>query len=406
MQDGRVLVAFPRWSSVDCSDVSAHPQLFTLGIIQDFTFSDALDSASAIANATVAAWPSYEQNDLGGAVSEVLHSVIGLEVDGDGNVWVLDQGRVGGCAAEEGSVAIRVFGPDGAPVMSYTFDKGSDSVDWAHLFLNDIALDTSRRVLYVTDSGIPDASAGDTAIRGSLYMASYDGGAIHDMTRLLHDNEFVNEDTEFIFCDAEGALDMHTGADGIALRGDGEILYWCPLSSRALYSIETFYLRNSRPGDGAAVYGSKSITHYIAATDAASARPSAADGLTFDNASNLYLSGIEANAVYLEKEGSYVKIAEDDAMKWPDTFTFFDGWLIFSTNCLFANADGVAVEPDFRLWGVYVGNGAYLALDATAAETMSSGLFFTILYAAAVVGLAVGLLALLARRKLCVSKGD
>jgi sugar lactone lactonase YvrE len=118
---------------------------------------------------------------------------------------------------------------------------------------------------------------------------------------------------------------FNTASDGIAISADGSRLYYCPLSSRYLFSVSTKLLRD-RSADDTAV--AKSI-HNLG-------EKSASDGLESDDNGRVYAGDYENNSILqLHTNGEWQTIAHDPRILWPDTLSVTsDGYLYFTANQL------------------------------------------------------------------------
>ncbi len=106
------------------------------------------------------------------------------------------------------------------------------------------------------------------------------------------------------------------GADGIAIDPGNKILYYCPLSSRHLFSVSLDALANEGASDDE-----------VAATvkDLGEKGSSATD--------------YEHNAIQLRTpDGNWFTLAHDPRMLWPDTLSLIDGYLYFTCNQLHRQA--------------------------------------------------------------------
>jgi sugar lactone lactonase YvrE len=122
-----------------------------------------------------------------------------------------------------------------------------------------------------------------------------------------------------------GIYDLRVPVDSIGLDRKGEWLYYGPLSGDRLYRISTHDLADaSLDADalGARVedYGPKTIT----------------DGITTDNAGNVYLSDPEHSAILLLGPDRKLRtLVKDERLRWPDGFSFGpDGWLYVTASSL------------------------------------------------------------------------
>ena len=101
------------------------------------------------------------------------------------------------------------------------------------------------------------------------------------------------------------------GADGIAISQDGKKLYYCPLASRDLYSIETKYLRNESILDS-------NLYLYVKYLG----EKGASDGLITDAKGTIYAGDYENNSIRkISPQGLMETILHDPHLLWPDTFT-------------------------------------------------------------------------------------
>ncbi|MEV1290459.1 L-dopachrome tautomerase-related protein [Micromonospora sp. NPDC049679] len=116
------------------------------------------------------------------------------------------------------------------------------------------------------------------------------------------------------------------GSDGIAISADGTRLYYCPLMSRRLYSVDVEALWNRTLDDAA-----------VAATVVDEGdKGTASDGLESDDAGRLYLTAYEHNAVLRRTaDGRYDTLVHDPRLLWPDTMSVgTDGYLYVTANQL------------------------------------------------------------------------
>ncbi|WP_211281010.1 SMP-30/gluconolactonase/LRE family protein [Mycobacterium sherrisii] len=115
------------------------------------------------------------------------------------------------------------------------------------------------------------------------------------------------------------------GADGIAISPDGERLFYCPLSSRRLYSVSTQALRDRGiPEDR------------VAETIFDHGDKGASDGLESDTDGNLYVTAYEHSAVLKKAaDGRWTTLLHGPKLLWPDTLALAaDGHLYVSVNQL------------------------------------------------------------------------
>jgi sugar lactone lactonase YvrE len=120
------------------------------------------------------------------------------------------------------------------------------------------------------------------------------------------------------------------GSDGIAISADGVRLYYCPLGSRKLYSVDTDALCDRSLDD-----------KEVAATVVDEGdRGGASDGLESDAAGHIYSTNYEHNAILRRLPGAqWETVTHDPRLLWPDTVSLAtDGYLYVTANQLHRQA--------------------------------------------------------------------
>jgi sugar lactone lactonase YvrE len=114
------------------------------------------------------------------------------------------------------------------------------------------------------------------------------------------------------------------GSDGIAISPDGKTLYYCPLTSRHLYSVSV----------DALVDQSKSDAEVAATVKDLGEKGGASDGLESDAEGRVYLSDYEHNALRRRQlDGTVETLVHDPRVLWPDTLSLAsEGYLYFTAN--------------------------------------------------------------------------
>lgn len=116
------------------------------------------------------------------------------------------------------------------------------------------------------------------------------------------------------------------GADGIAISADGETLYFCPVSTRHLYSVPTSRLRD------------RSLSSELFATASVMdvGEKGVSDGLETDSNGLIYGGNIEANAIfaYNPQNGTVSTFVRSPILQWTDTFSVAGNYLYFTENQL------------------------------------------------------------------------
>ena len=309
-QQGRIFVNFPKWGD----DVP-----FTVGEIRG-------GEARAYPNQAI---NETDTNDP----AATLVSVQSVVVDPADRLWILDTGSP-------------LFQPTqyGGPKL-VCVDLRTDQVVKMILFSQEVALPTTylndvrfdlRRdnegMAFITDSSqkgpngiiVVDLASGDS------WRRLHD----HPSTRAEELQTFlpVVEGRPFLERQPNGSIKAGAsmGADGIAISSDGMRLYYCPLGSRRLYSVETEALANRSRAD-------RDVNATV--TDEGD-RGGASDGLESDAAGNIYSTNYEHNAILRRRpDREWETVVHDPRLLWPDTLSLaVDGYLYVTANQLHRQA--------------------------------------------------------------------
>ena len=253
------------------------------------------------------------------AAAANVNSVLGLQADADGVVWLLDN------AMRNGTVR-RLVGwhaSGNRPVAD--IDLSSVTTDSA--FLNDLAVDPGRNTVYIADP----AGNADAAI---IVVNTASGVA----RRVLEGHESVMaEDMDLVIdgmpvrirADDGTEIRPRVGINPIAIDKPGEWLYYGPMHGRSMYRVRTADLRNS-----------ELTAEELAARVERWADKPICDGISIDDAGNLYLGDLASNAIgVIGPDRSYRILIADPRLSWVDAFSFGpDGYLYTVANQLHRSA--------------------------------------------------------------------
>ena len=300
-RDGRIFLCFPRW-------VDNVP--FTVGELHG--------------DGSISAFPDALRNRLG--LWDSIHhfiSVQSVQASRDGTLWVLDTGRPYYMPALPGGAKlVEVDIVSGALRRTYVIPHG---IARFTTYLNDFRIAQSygnAGTVFITDSAIAGPSA----------FIVIDIATGKKMRR-LDNHATVNPDPAVDpIIDRERlkwrfplglTFPYRNGVDGIALSPDEKTLYYCPLSSRHLYSLDAAMLADPSQSDAA-----------VAATIRDLGEKSVSDGLECDAAGCVYASDIEHRQIMRRTPaGAWSVFARDDRMLWTDTLCIADdGFLYFTAN--------------------------------------------------------------------------
>ena len=311
-------------------------------------------------------FPSWKMQELGNCDS--LQYVQSMEIDPEcGWMWIIDVGRVNILESPDdtGLAPISL-----CPPKLVIYDLNKDEIVRVHVFdnsvashttnfLNDIVIDRIHRFAYITD-------ARSNKSQGGIIAYSFD----QDKSRVFWGpSTAIEKYAEHININNHSYI-FNTPSDGIALNQDGTILFYCALSSYAIYSVNTSLLRNF------------DLPLSDIKVQLLGMKVSQSDGLAFSSQQKLYFGVQSQTAVYYWDRMIYGNdfnpgmerklVSNSTTMIWIDTFAFDeDGYLWFTTNRLnkflagemtFSNPS----DPNFRIIRVFVNESSYM--DGTTAN--------------------------------------
>lgn len=261
----------------------------------------------------------------GGNPAREWISVQSVIADWQGGLWILDTASPNFTAPVPGGAKlVRVSLSTNRAAQIYTFP---DHVVLSTTYLNDVRFDFRAGTggyAYLTDS----------SIRGPGAIIVLDLATGLSFRRL--DGQCSTNPAPGFLPKVEGRPLMNrpmdgppspwlVAADGIALSPGGETLYYCPLSSRFLYSVPTAALRDRSIPDGELKGLVKTVVE-----------KGASDGLASDAAGNVYAGDYESGSLrVIPPDGGIWTLAHDPRILWPDTLSIGpDRYLYFTANQL------------------------------------------------------------------------
>ena len=323
--DGRIFVNFPRWGD----EVP-----FTVGVIQ---------------GAEVVAYPDSRINTFDPAnPGETLGSVQSVVVDAANRLWILDTAAPKFSAPLVGGAKlVAVDLATNKVVKSIVLPAGTVLPT---TYLNDVRFDLRQGkggVAYITDSsanGPGGIIVVDLFTGNSWRKLSGDRSTSPDPTFI----PIVEGERLAIREKGKSPAPLNFASDGIALSSDGATLYYCPLTSRHLYSVRTKLLLDP-------TNNSKIISESVVDLG----EKGASDGLESDDKGRIYAGDYEHNGIrQMQTSGEWKTIVHDPRVLWPDTLSVAaDGYLYFTANQLhrqaqFHEGEDLREKPYilFRVW--------------------------------------------------------
>jgi sugar lactone lactonase YvrE len=253
------------------------------------------------------------------ATAAKLNSVLGLQADAEGVVWLLDNAMRGGTTR-------RLVGWN-ASEDRFVADIDLTKVTTDQSFLNDLAVDSMRKAVYIADpaGGADAAIIVVDVIRGSARRVLEGHKSV-----IPEDIDLIIDGTPVrIRADDGSETRPRVGINPIAIDKDGEWLYYGPMHGRTMYRIRTDDLRNSV----------LSLDDLAIRVERWSDKP-ICDGISIDNVGNVYLGDLANNAIgVIDSDRKYSVLISDPRLSWVDAFSFgHDGYLYTVANQLHRSA--------------------------------------------------------------------
>jgi sugar lactone lactonase YvrE len=265
------------------------------------------------------AWPNADWNGPFGSGPDVLNAPLGVQIDQQDRLWVLDNGLPLTPDQEPQPPKLVAFAlADGELAFRHDFTEESGPVG---SFLNDLAVDAERGFVYIADVG---GAAEPALVTVNL--------ADNSARRFTASPTLAAEDVDMV---VEGRVIGRTGDDGdviparialnpITLSADGETLFFGAMNGETWYRVPARLLR-----DGA------TDAEVAAAIEPAGPKP-VSDGASTDTAGNHYFTDLGRNAITMLTPGGESRtLIEDDRLLWPDALSFGEPhWLYIAVNQL------------------------------------------------------------------------
>ena len=296
--------------------------------------------------AMLSAYPSWEMNKIGDPAA--LQSVLGWEIDELNRAWFLDQGHINGAPCNEGDQKIVCWDITRNELVE-SIPVPTEIADFTASFLNDLVVDNANGFIYIADSGIFT-----DPLQGGLIVYNM---RTKQFRRVLHQHESTQDVPGFWFKIAGRPAwkdrPNRTGADGITLSADRKTLYWCPLTGRNLYALDTSLLQDYAISDAEIEKAVQDLGDKGTNTD----------GMGADNRGTIYYTMLEGMGIgiYDPVKRTFRKFISDERMIWVDGMTFDNhGYLIFNNNQLHVLFDGDLDwndENNFIVWKAFLGEG-------------------------------------------------
>lgn len=256
-------------------------------------------------------FPDAEWSQGGKRDRIALDTILGIQSDPNSVVWMLDNGMRGnstpklvGWDSRSNQLARLIYLP--VPVTAQ------------NSFVNDLAVDATHNTIYIADP----AGGNNAAL---MVVDSVTGMA----RRVLQGHRsVVPEDVDLVIDGRPVRMRQpngmtvkpRVGVNPIALDRKNEWLYFGPMHGKSLYRVKTADLRNPRL---TAAELEKRVERF-------SDKP-ICDGISIDNAGNIYISDLAANAIgVISPKRRYQILIADKRLSWTDAFSFGPDGLLYA----------------------------------------------------------------------------
>jgi len=248
-----------------------------------------------------------------GASSITFTSVLGIQADAQGYLWILDNGnqsqslpKLVAWDIQQHQLARVIYLPQ--------------PITLSNSFVNDLAIDLSRNVIYISD---PIAGAESALIRVDLHTGQSVRLLQGHVSVIPEDIDLVVDGIPVQIEQQDGSLIRpHLGVNGLVLDTRNEWLYYCPMHGTSMYRAKSADLSNI----------SLSVAELASRVERYSPKP-ICDGIAIDRNDNLYVGDLAVNGLgVIKSDRSYQVLLADDKLAWIDSFSLgTDDYLYF--NC-------------------------------------------------------------------------
>ncbi|GBQ84125.1 SMP-30/gluconolactonase/LRE family protein [Gluconobacter albidus] len=249
------------------------------------------------------------------ASQEQFVSPLGMTVDANGQLWVLDEGMVSGTGTVAGAQKLFRIDPASGKIAQVIPLGAPALLPDSHL--NDVRID-------LTHGKAGSAFISDTSVDVHPALIVVDLATGHQR-RILADTVSVMPVQGFVAMmdgvtgryDPSHAIVPQGGVNGIAISPDQQTLYWQPLSSRRLYSAPTAVLSDPKTSETDLERAVKD-----------EGETGMSDGIATGPDGSLYITDNERHAILRHRpDGQISVVAHDPRLTEPDGLTYANGAL-------------------------------------------------------------------------------
>ncbi len=264
------------------------------------------------------AYPDLSWNASGHAGQDSFVNVQDIYVDTEDQLWVLDSkpgagnsvfGKGRDEAAEGRFNLLQIDLKTDKVVRQYHFED----LNKAKSGLNDVRVDTEKRLAYLSDPGqagivVLDLRSG----KSRLLLANSESTTANPAIVLSYEGREMRD---------KDGKPFRSNVNGIALTKDNAYFYFKPINDLHLYRIPTAYLADTSLTDAELAQKVEDVGETVITR-----------GLVADKKGNIYLtSSLDYSIKRLSPDGKIETIVQDSRLIWPDSLGIgSDGYLYFS----------------------------------------------------------------------------
>lgn len=283
-------------------------------------------------------YPTEQWASAPGPDGTGLRTVIGLESDRNGVLWLLDNGKGGG----EGAKLVGWDTRGEKLVKSIPLPR---PVAAPNSFLQDLVVDPERGVAVLADMGRGDLVGENMPALVVVDLKSGQGRRVlagHNSIQPENVSMVVEGRTLTVPVPQGFQMEPRLGLNPITLDPKGEWLYYGSMNGQTVWRVRMSDVTDPKLsaeelGGKVERYGTKAVS----------------DGMSIDAAGNLYITDLGAGAIGVTKpDGSYGTHVKDELLRWPDGLSYGpDGYFYVTVNQLHRHAvlnQGKAdIQPPF-----------------------------------------------------------
>ena len=263
-------------------------------------------------------FPNREMNTGEGNSPLILDSVLGVECDKDGIVWMLDNGR-----RNEKPPKLVAWNTKRKKLHRVVPITEGALVETS--FLDDLALDPQEPFIYLADP----AGGQDAALIVVDLVTGLSRRVLHGDHSVVPIQIGLQLDGKTVAVKRPDGRHVQplSGVNPITVDKKGEWLFFGPMNSKILYKVETKYLRDSSLVKGVLAGRLKRVT----------GEKPIASSMSIDSKGNIYFADIQRQSI------TYISVSDrrlhnlitDPRILWPDGLCFgTDGKLHFFSSQL------------------------------------------------------------------------